>query len=124
MAPLPNGHLNNDDDLASISNSSCYFESNCELFYIENDGVLGLEAQALGEMTFNKNNNNNNINGQGATRIITQKKKAPRKVKELSRVAKIEDHYKISYKYADVLGNGAFGTVRICSKAGSKDSQQ
>mgnify|MGYP001177785904 CR=1 FL=1 len=34
-----------DDDLASISNSSFYYESNCELFYIENgmeDGMVGL----------------------------------------------------------------------------------
>lgn len=45
-----------------------------------------------------------------------KKKKPPRKVKELQKVDKIDDHYKISYKYVDILGNGAFGTVRICTK--------
>lgn len=35
---------NNDDDLASISNSSCYFESNCELYYIENGIGIALDA--------------------------------------------------------------------------------
>lgn len=34
-------------------------------------------------------------------------------------MVKIEDHYKISYKYVDILGNGAFGTVRTCSKVAS-----
>lgn len=46
---------NYDDDLASISNSSCYFESNCELYYIENGMGMAMGAQDLGEMTFNKN---------------------------------------------------------------------
>lgn len=51
------GRVANDleDDLASISNSSCYFESNCELYYIENGVGMAMAAEALGEMTFNKN---------------------------------------------------------------------
>lgn len=97
---------NADDDLASISNSSYYFESNCELYYIENGMGMAMGAEALGEMTFNKNQ---------SPRKVSQKK-VPRKVKELQKVNKIEDHYKISYKYADILGNGAFGTVRTCTK--------
>ena len=101
------------DDLASISSSSCYFESNCELYYIENGMGMAMGAEALGEMTFNKNQ---------SPRIVN-KKKPPRKVKELQKVHKIEDHYKISYKYVDILGNGAFGTVRICSKV-TKDGPQ
>ena len=101
-----------EDDLASISNSSYYFESNCELYYIENGMGMAMGAEALGEMTFNKN--------QSPPKNI-KKKKVPRKVKELQKVSKIEDYYKISYKYVDILGNGAFGTVRTCSKASGKE---
>jgi len=38
------------------------------------------------------------------------------KCKELQFVDDIEQKYKISYKYKDILGNGAFGTVRIGTK--------
>jgi len=38
------------------------------------------------------------------------------KCKELQFIENIELKYKISYKYKDILGNGAFGTVRIGTK--------
>ena len=38
------------------------------------------------------------------------------KCKELQLVDDIEQRFKISYKYKDILGNGAFGTVRIGTK--------
>jgi hypothetical protein len=38
------------------------------------------------------------------------------KCKELQLVDDIEQKFKISYKYKDILGNGAFGTVRIGTK--------
>ena len=38
------------------------------------------------------------------------------KCKKLQFVDDIEQKYKISYKYKDILGNGAFGTVRIGTK--------
>lgn len=62
-----------EDDLASISNSSYYFESNCELYYIENGMGSHMEAQDLGKMTFSKNQSPSNM----------RKKKVPRKVNEL-----------------------------------------
>ena len=36
--------------------------------------------------------------------------------KQLRKIDNIDQHYKISYKFADLLGNGAFGTVRSCTK--------
>ena len=37
-------------------------------------------------------------------------------VRELRYLENIDTMYKISYKAKDILGNGAFGTVRTCTR--------
>ena len=39
-----------EDDLASISNSSYYFESNCELYYIENGMEKHMKKEKMKEL--------------------------------------------------------------------------
>ena len=43
-------------------------------------------------------------------------KRKTRRVEEVRKIHDIEDHYRISYEPFDLLGQGAFATVRLATK--------
>lgn len=78
------------EDSINILDGSQYYESNGEIICIDNQYTTKSKSKS-------------------PTRRY-------QKVEDLKKVQNIKDFYKISFEHTDLLGNGAFAMVRLCSK--------